>query len=114
MITVTFFQKDTQLAGFTCSGHAGFAPEGEDIVCAAVSALVLNTVNSVEALTDCPFLQEHSPDGGYIKLLLEEENPDARLLLKSLKLGLTQIRDESGSGYLKIRQCRLPSEEKPE
>ena len=27
-------------------GHAGYAEEGQDIVCAAVSALVINTVNS--------------------------------------------------------------------
>ena len=33
-------------------GHAGYAEEGQDIVCAAVSALIINTVNSLETFTD--------------------------------------------------------------
>ena len=36
--------------GFTCMGHAGFAGRGRDIVCASVSALVINTINSMEKL----------------------------------------------------------------
>ena len=28
------------MVGFTCQGHSGLAPEGEDIVCAAVSSVV--------------------------------------------------------------------------
>ena len=36
-------------------GHAGFAAYGNDIVCAAVSALVINTVNSIEAFTEDTF-----------------------------------------------------------
>ena len=33
---------------FTCSGHAEYADYGQDIVCAAISILVINTVNSLE------------------------------------------------------------------
>lgn len=31
------------MVGFTCQGHSGLAPEGEDIVCAAVSSVVRMT-----------------------------------------------------------------------
>ena len=34
--------------GFTCKGHSDFAAKGEDIVCASISALVINTINSME------------------------------------------------------------------
>lgn len=40
MTTVTFFRKGSAYLGFQASGHAGQAPRGEDIVCAAVSAAV--------------------------------------------------------------------------
>ena len=29
--------------GFNCIGHSGYAEAGEDIVCAAISVLVINT-----------------------------------------------------------------------
>ena len=40
MTTVTVFRSpDGALSGFDCRGHADYADAGEDIVCAAVSAL---------------------------------------------------------------------------
>ncbi len=34
------------------SGHAGYAPPGNDIICAAVSALTQSLASSLEALTE--------------------------------------------------------------
>ena len=53
MIRVTVYKtRRHEYAGFDLSGHAGYEEAGHDIVCAAVSALVINTVNSVEQFTD--------------------------------------------------------------
>ena len=41
--------------GIVMEGHAGYAQEGEDIICAAVSALSLNFFNSVETFTEDEF-----------------------------------------------------------
>ena len=41
--------------GIVMEGHAGYAQEGEDIICAAVSALALNFFNSVETFTEDEF-----------------------------------------------------------
>ena len=52
MIKISFFTNDdNEITGFDFSGHAGFAESGNDIVCAAVSALVFTTVNSIDQLT---------------------------------------------------------------
>jgi uncharacterized protein len=41
MLEVTFFRDDrNRFAGFAARGHAGFAAHGEDIICAAVSAIL--------------------------------------------------------------------------
>ena len=40
MTTVTFFREGSAYLGFQAGGHAGQAPRGEDIVCAAISAAV--------------------------------------------------------------------------
>ena len=52
MTNVTIFQdKNQNVLGFECVGHAGFARFGQDIVCAGISILVQNTINSIQAYT---------------------------------------------------------------
>ena len=52
MIKVNYTELDGP-AGPTCrleaSGHAGYAPAGQDIVCAAVSVLAQTLANKVDA-----------------------------------------------------------------
>ena len=45
MTTVTFHSAGGRLDGFAVEGHSGYAEEGSDIVCAAISAAV--------GLTEC-------------------------------------------------------------
>ena len=45
MTTVTFHSGSGRIDGFVVEGHSGYAEEGSDIVCAAVSAAV--------GLTEC-------------------------------------------------------------
>lgn len=51
MISVDFFVLSSgEIVGFNISGHAGLAPAGQDILCAAVSSaayMVLNTISDV-------------------------------------------------------------------
>ena len=57
MTVVTFYRRGDMLIGFHSAGHSGYAGEGSDIVCAAVSAVtqtaavmaeeVLKTKNAV-------------------------------------------------------------------
>ena len=53
MTTVTFYSEGSRVTGFEVKGHSGYAPEGEDIVCAAVTSDVGNVecaVNDVLGL----------------------------------------------------------------
>ena len=40
MTRVEFFDHEGRITGFCCSGHSGYAEEGSDIVCVAVSTAV--------------------------------------------------------------------------
>ena len=40
MIEVTFTSEGSRITGFTVKGHSGLAPQGEDILCAAVTSAV--------------------------------------------------------------------------
>ena len=55
MTTVTFHIEGSRIEGFEVQGHSGYATEGEDIVCAAVTSAVrlvdcaINDVLGLEA-----------------------------------------------------------------
>ena len=40
MTTVSFYSEGSRLTGLEMKGHSGYAPQGEDIVCAALTSAV--------------------------------------------------------------------------
>ena len=101
MVSVIFYKKNGSYYRVECSGHAGYAPEGENILCAAISALVINCFNSVEKFTKDFVSSETSKDGITSLQLKENISHDAELLVKSLESGLKEISKDNGK-YLKI------------
>ena len=97
MIRVTIYKTARhEYVGFDLSGHAGYAESGQDIVCAAVSALVINAVNSLERFTDDETSCTANEETGDIELRFAgSPSHDAALLLDSMILGLEEIEDSS-------------------
>ena len=81
---------------------AMYAEAGSDIVCAAVSALVINTINSIEEFTDDPFTCDCRD--GMIESweFTNDLSAATELLMDSLMLGLTNIVEAYGEEYLKV------------
>ncbi len=103
MIEINVNFKKNRIQGFELSGHAGYSEYGNDVVCAAVSVLVINTINSIENLTDDLYDCSTDEQIGYISFKLTEDGSnDVQLLLKSMLLGLESMRDEYGSDYIKL------------
>ena len=101
MITVTVDKEKGAYRGFCSKGHAGSGRYGQDIVCAAVSVLVINTVNSLEAFTEDDFSLEE--EDGFVRLSFKESlSGGGQLLMDSLVLGLTQIAQDYGIKYLQV------------
>ena len=76
----------------------------EDVYKRQVSVLALNMANSVEQFTDDHFEGSVSEDGGQFSFLFPDSmSPESQLLMKSLILGLTNIRDEYGAEYINFR-----------
>ena len=48
MTKVVFFKSNGVFWGFEEQGHAGFAENGEDIVCSALSAMTMLVINAIE------------------------------------------------------------------
>ena len=96
MTKVTFYQNsDNRCIGFEVWDHAEFAEQGSDIVCAAISALVINTVNSIETFTEDAFILDTDEEQARIGFRLEGyPSKECTLLLNSLILGLQRIEDD--------------------
>lgn len=103
MIQAIVKKKDNQVIGFHIEGHSGYEDRGKDIVCAAVSALAINCVNSIDAFTEDRCVVESDEERGIIDLLIKDDiSGPAELLLKSLVLGLEEISKSYGNQYLSV------------
>ncbi|MCL2360194.1 MAG: ribosomal-processing cysteine protease Prp [Defluviitaleaceae bacterium] len=89
MILAEVIRKKWGVDSFTVKNH------GDSYVCSAVSMLVLNTVNSIEALTDQAFDCDYNNEGGYISFYLTGPmRSGTAILLDSMILGLTSVQDQ--------------------
>ncbi|NLL42276.1 MAG: ribosomal-processing cysteine protease Prp [Firmicutes bacterium] len=103
MITLEFY-RNKQVEGwqgFLVEGHSGFAAHGEDIVCAAVSALAQTAVLGIQEVIEIDCLVEIDEADGLLLCLLpeklaQEEWKQAQLVLKVLYTGLSAIEEEYG------------------
>lgn len=91
MIKATFYKSGKDYCGFELSGHSGFAREGRDIVCAAVSSAVYLAVNT---LTDAFKIDaDITVSEGYMKAALQPCS-ESNLLFEGLYNHLLQLSEQ--------------------
>ena len=105
MTTITFTKTaDDAYKTIECNGHAGFAEYGEDIVCAAISVLTINLINSIDSFTEDEIEVDQDEDKGIIRIRFENApSHDADLLLRSFELGVDSIFRQYGKKFLNIK-----------
>ncbi|WP_161877728.1 ribosomal-processing cysteine protease Prp [Alkalibacterium sp. MB6] len=102
MINIQFTREDSTIVSVEISGHAESGPYGYDLVCAAVSALSIGTVNSLIQIGKLSLdVETTGEDGGYLrfalpKQLTEKQAVTADILLESLYLSLISTEEEYG------------------
>ena len=109
MLSVTVYRNpEGTVQGIQFSGHAEYREAGEDIVCAAVSVLAENAVNSIEKFTEDTF--EYcavNEEEGFLSFRLKSISADSKLILDSLLLGLQGI-EESYGDHIQIQYEEVP------
>ena len=99
MTTVTFHSDGSRITGFEVQGHSGFATEGEDIVCAAVTSavrLVECSINDVLGLEAAVKVREKD---AYISLNLpaklgQTAESTCQTLLTGMMVHFVQLNEE--------------------
>ena len=95
MIRVSLYRNVRgDITGFSCKGHAGYAEEGSDIVCAAVSALSITCVNALQSVAGVA--PEVTEKDGFLTARLREDqmNHDSQVIFRTFEQG---IRDMAAS-----------------
>ena len=99
MTTVTFRSEGSRVAGFEMQGHSGYAPQGEDIVCAALTSAVRLTECAVNDVLGLEASVKVKPEKALISLRLpgglsQQNESTCQTLLTGLMLYLTQLTEE--------------------
>ncbi|WP_069987168.1 ribosomal-processing cysteine protease Prp [Massilioclostridium coli] len=81
------------------TGHAGYAEQGKDIVCAGVSTLVQTLIKSIETLTRDKI--EYSLSAGKSVIKYRNLSESSKLLIDSFFVGIQMIAEEYPC-YVKI------------
>lgn len=104
MTHITIYRNQQKaFTGFCCDGHSGYADAGEDIVCAGISTLVINTINAVETLTQTPVQAAADEAAGSIDVRFPSGcDSQAELLVDAMILGLQGIQTNYGKKFLTL------------
>lgn len=106
MIKATVFRSQNEITAFEITGHAGSGPYGFDLVCAAVSAVSIGTVNAAAVLGETDLEVKQGDEGGYLYVripasLPREKMDKIQLLFEGMIISLKSIEKEY-STFIKV------------
>ncbi|MBQ6947327.1 MAG: ribosomal-processing cysteine protease Prp [Clostridia bacterium] len=91
MTTLRLLKKQQQPIGFQCEGHSGYAEEGEDIVCAAISSMTQFCIMCAEEF-DLPI--RYCKDEAWLECSVETPDPIFSGLLNTLEKSISQLQED--------------------
>ncbi|MBE3583277.1 MAG: ribosomal-processing cysteine protease Prp [Limnochordaceae bacterium] len=101
MVRVCFWQdQEGRYWGFEAEGHAGWAATGQDIVCAAISALTQATVIGLQRVARLPVESRQNDEQGVLSCRLQPagwtsaQGQSAWLLCETLWQALAEIAEQ--------------------
>lgn len=105
---VVIFKRKSVFLGFEMSGHAFYANHGEDILCASLSTLGINTSNSLEKICGVDDKRQNLEcEDGFLKILIDEEDiegeifRDSQTIFKVFEMGIISLKEQYNK-YIEI------------
>ena len=97
MTRCEFFTEDERITGFSISGHSGYAEQGADIVCAAISAVVTMAEATINDVCGAKAKVRVKDEQARITLTLPascDEEESVQAVLSGLLLYLISLRED--------------------
>src|SRR5690625_3019440 len=106
MIEVTICKINKRISSFELAGHAESGPYGYDLVCAAVSAVSIGTVNAAAVIGETDLEVTQGNEGGYLSVRIPDFLPNDKmekiqLLFEGMIISLKSIEAEYNK-FIKI------------
>lgn len=95
MTKIFVFKKENLICGFQVKGHSGFAEEGKDIVCSAISTAAQMTLVGLKEVLKLN-VESEIRDGFMSVIASEADLPKAQDLLLTFQKTLEEIAKEYG------------------
>ena len=97
MTRCEFFTENDRITGFSISGHSGYAEAGQDIVCAAISAVVTMAEATINDVCGAKAKVRVKDEQARITLTLPvscDEEETVQAVLAGMMIYLCGLRDE--------------------
>ena len=97
MTKCEFFTEGDRITGFTVSGHSGYAEAGQDIVCAAISAVVTMAEATINDVCGAKAKVRVKDEQARITLTLPvscDEEETVQAVLAGMMITLAGMRDD--------------------
>ncbi|MCR5098904.1 MAG: ribosomal-processing cysteine protease Prp [Lachnospiraceae bacterium] len=102
MIDITIDQDAGGVKRVSSKGHAAYGEYGTDIVCAAVSVLVINTLNAIEHLVGDDHIDNEISPGIIDRSYPNGLSHDGQVLMDAMIMGLKETEKQYGSEYITL------------
>ncbi len=97
MTRCEFFTENERITGFSVSGHSGYAEAGQDIVCAAISAVVTMAEATINEVCGAKAKVRVKEEDARVTLTLPtscDEEDSVQAVLAGMMLTLCSMRDD--------------------
>ena len=97
MTRCEFFTENDRITGFSISGHSGYAEAGQDIVCAAISAVVTMAETTINDVCGAKAKVRVKDEQARITLTLPtscDEEDAVQAVLSGMMLTLLSLRED--------------------
>ena len=97
MTRCEFYTEEDRITGFCISGHSGYAEAGQDIVCAAISAVVTMAEATINDVCGAKAKVRVKEDDARVTLTLPtscDEEESVQAVLSGMMLTLISLRED--------------------
>lgn len=100
MIEVKINQSNGNIRSMRISGHANYAPHGEDLICAAASSIGVGLLNALDILVphSCQLTMRE-----FIDVVVLQDSELVQMVLKTAMIQLETIEGQY-SNYLNVKK----------
>lgn len=100
MIKIKINKESEFYKSISIKGHAGYAEEGYDIVCASVSSIAITTINAILTIDSDSIV--YSEEDGLIEIGVLKSSDIVNKLLDNMVNMLNELKDQYKK-YIEIR-----------